>query len=68
MTFANSRDVATVVWILAIVVAAVITRPSSIPDLALLAAVTVAGLVVLRLLWRRPEQTISESIQDVRRP
>ncbi len=67
MTFARSKEAVTVVWVLAVALIALVTRPSMGADGALLMAVAIAGVVVLRWLWRRPDETMSESINNARR-
>ena len=67
MTFARSKVATTAVWTLALLVMAAISRPSSASDIGLLSAIAIAGFVVLWWLWKRPDETMSESIQNARR-
>ena len=67
MTFTHSKTVATAAWVLAVAITAWITRPSTTVNVTLLTAIAVAGFLVLGWFWRRPELTMSESIQNARR-
>lgn len=67
MTFTKSREAVTVAWILAVAATAVLTRPLSIGDGAWMVGIAAAGIVLLRWFWRRPDETLSESINNARR-
>lgn len=66
MTFSQSKHTATAVWILALLAVFLFLRPAS-SNVLLLTAIAITGVIVIRWLWRRPAETMSESIQNARR-
>jgi hypothetical protein len=67
MTISRSKDVASAAWILALLAAVAFIRPWSLSNVALMTAIGLAGLVVLRWFWRPPAETMSQSIRNARR-
>jgi hypothetical protein len=57
-----------VAWPIAILLAAVAIGIRSVPNWVAVAGVAVVPPLVVRRFWRAPEQTISESINEARRP
>ena len=57
-----------VAWSIAVVLAAIALGITSVPNWVVVACVAVVPPLVVRRFWRAPEQTISESINEARRP
>jgi membrane protein YdbS with pleckstrin-like domain len=63
----NTKNVLFVVWVIAVGLAAVAIGITSVPNWIVVASVAVVPPLVVRSLWRAPEQTISEKIHNARR-
>lgn len=57
-----------VAWPIAVLLAAVAIGITSVPNWVEVAGIAVVPPLVVRRFWRAPEQTISESINEARRP
>jgi hypothetical protein len=56
-----------VAWLIAVSVAAIAIGVTSVPNWIVVACAVIVPSLVVRQLWRAPEQTISESIHEARR-
>jgi hypothetical protein len=54
-------------WVLVIGLAGMVSGVTTLPAMAALAAVTLVPPAVMLHLWNDPQQTLSESIHEVRR-
>jgi len=57
-----------IAWPIAVLLAAVAIGITSVPNWVAVAGLAVVPPLVVRRFWRAPEQTISESINEARRP
>ena len=63
----NNKTLLFIAWSIAVFIAAFAIGIKSIPTWVLVAGVAFVPPLVVRSLWRAPEQTISESINEARR-
>jgi hypothetical protein len=63
----NTKTLYFVAWVFAVCLAAFAIGITSAPIWIVVAFVAVVPPLVVRSLWRAPEQTISESINEARR-
>ena len=63
----TTKTLVFIAWSIAVFLAAIAIGISSVANWVVVAFVAVVPPLVVRSFWRAPEQTISESIHDVRR-
>jgi hypothetical protein len=56
-----------VTWVIAVGLAAIGLRITSVPNLMVVLFVAIVPPLVVGYFWRAPEETLSESIHDARR-
>ena len=67
MTITNAREVVAAGWILIFIAVGLLIQVSTVSGWAAMTLLAGSSLVVLRLLWRDPMQTMSQSIREARR-
>ena len=67
MFYKNYKTVLFIAWSIAVFLAAIAIGITSVPNWIVVAGLAVVPPLVVRRLWRAPEQTISESIHEARR-
>ena len=64
----RAKTLVFVAWSIAVLLAAIAIGITSVQNWVVVACVAVVPPLVVRRFWRAPEQTISESINEARRP
>lgn len=67
MTITNAREIVAAGWILILFSVGLLARITTVSGWAGLALFAGSSLVILRVLWRVPAQTMSQSIREARR-
>jgi hypothetical protein len=67
MTTNNARQVAAAGWILILFAAGLLAQVRTLYGWSVMMLLAGSSLIILRVLWRDPAQTISQSIQEARR-
>ena len=67
MRFEQAKQMLTAAWILAVGIIGFAANVRSLPAAVILAVVGLGPPLVMMFLWRRPQQTLAESVQEARR-
>lgn len=67
MQLLSIKVVVTILWVLAVCVAGIAVRTSSLSSWAFLAGVAVLPPIIMMWRWNDPPQSMSESINEARR-
>jgi len=68
MFYEKTKTPIFIAWPIAVLLEAVAIGITSVPNWVAVAGLAVVPPLVVRRFWRAPEQTISESINEARRP
>lgn len=67
MTIINARELVAAGWILTLFAVGVLAHVSTMSGWAGMTLLAGTSLIILRVLWRVPAQTMSQSIREARR-
>jgi hypothetical protein len=67
MTLTNAREIVAAGWILILFSVGLLAHITTVSGWAGLTLLAGSGLIILRMLWRVPAETISQSIREARR-
>jgi hypothetical protein len=67
MNFEYVKPVVIAAWILGAGIVGLVANVRSLPAAVILAVVALGPPLVMVLLWKRPQQTLAESVQEARR-
>jgi hypothetical protein len=67
MTTSNARQFVAAGWILILFAVGLLVQVRTLSGWSVMMLLAGSSLIILRMLWRDPAQTISQSIQQARR-